>query len=169
MRAEALRTAEIREGGYVGKADEFVYVTRLRVVPGEDDEAQVIDSRYAFRADWIRENGWNPQQLTLDHARDGAMRPHIHPGDLLLLQAYTHRNGSRIESGLPPGSLPPEDGVYKISLDGAVALRRLQADMTGGVFVSVDSREDMGGRVVPSESPGFRILARIVWAGHVIE
>lgn len=168
MRKEAIRGGDVQDGAYTAKADEFVYISRLYTAAGKNSEPQLIDSRYAFRADWIRGKGLDASKLALEQAKDAAMRPIINPGDLLLLEVFHHSEGHRIELGLPPGSFPPEDGVYKIRLSGSIATRRLQSDMTGGVYVSADADESLRGRLVPSEHPSFRILAKIVWAGHQV-
>ncbi|MAP35668.1 MAG: hypothetical protein CME75_07845 [Halomonas sp.] len=139
-------------------SDEFVYVTQMAGSNG------VINRVHAFRADWLKEQGLEPQHLSVIENRDDAMAPTIKPGDLLLCQTYMHRDGSNIAIGLAPGELPPQDGIYMIRRGdkGPTSLRRMRLDMTGGVIISADADSSVQVHVFKDPMAGISTLARVV-------
>lgn len=138
--------------------DEFVYVTQMAGSNG------VINRLHAFRADWLREQGFEPQHLSVMETRDDAMAPTIQPGDLLLCQTYMHRDGSNTAIGLAPGELPPQDGIYMIRRGdkGPTSLRRMRLDMTGGVIISADADSSVQVHAFKDAMSGISTLARVV-------
>lgn len=138
--------------------DEFVYVTQMAGSNG------VINRLHAFRADWLKEQGLEPQHLSVMETRDDAMAPTIQPGDLLLCQTYMHRDGSNIAIGLAPGELPPQDGIYMIRRGGKgpSSLRRLRLDMAGGAIISADADSSVHLHASSDVLEGILIEARVV-------
>lgn len=142
-------------------AEEFVYVEQMSI-SGQG----LIQRRHAVRRDWLLAQGLDPARLSILETRDTSMAPTMQPGDLLLCETYFHRNENRIEQGLAPGELPPQDGIYFIrfqhSRADSTAFRRLRLDMTGGFFLYADADTSMHLHMQEGDLARLCILARVV-------
>jgi len=132
---------------------EFSYVNRV-LVGASAGYGSVVDEerpgpRMAFQTAWLRHEGLDPAHLAVIEARGDSMEPTIHSGDALLVDV------SRKEIR--------GDGIYVIRIDDQLLVKRLQADMRGGVIVKADNRA-YGDLVVPE--PEILLAGKVVWIGH---
>ncbi|MBX3491843.1 MAG: helix-turn-helix transcriptional regulator [Parvibaculum sp.] len=136
----------------------YVLIPRyaLRALPREGGSAATtmedvsLNEALAFRRDWIeRELGARPADLIVVEMTDDAMLPTLVPGDLLLVDT----SAPRMRGG----------GLYAFNLGGALAVRRLQARLDGGLTVSSDNAA-----LYPPEDIEQAALERVKIVGRVV-
>lgn len=156
-----MRNQPHEAGGYRQEADDFVYIEEMA-----STEEGVLSRRHAVRRDWLAAQGLEPSRLSFLETREDAMAPTIQPGDLLLCETYQHRTEGQIKTGLTPGELPPQDGIYivRFILDNATnsAIRRLRLDMAGGLISIMEAEDHHIHLSEAKQLERIQIVARVV-------
>lgn len=172
MLLKEMPRTEYREGSYVEKADDFVYVDTLKIEAaaghGAVVEHEIVSSRMAFRRDWIEKENLKPSRLSVIRARGDSMQPTLMNGDTLLVETYTHEDGTRIELGLASGKPIPQDGLYVLRLEGGLMVKRLQLDMAGGLYVKSDNPAYQQLHIPRERLETITIAGKVVWIGRRI-
>lgn len=109
-----------------------------------------ISSMLAFRRDWLKKEGLDPDHLAVITARGDSMEPTIHSGDTLLIDL-------RITT-------PRQDGIYVIEQDGGLAAKRIQRALNGTLYIRSDNpayRE-----LVINPDDHLNIIGRLAWIGR---
>tara|TARA_B100001939_G_scaffold182605_1_gene157314 strand:+ start:333 stop:1049 length:717 start_codon:yes stop_codon:yes gene_type:complete len=151
---------------------DYVYIDNHAVEAsagsGAEIDEELIISKMAFRRDWLRKRGLNPNRLSVIHARGDSMEPTIAEGDTILLETYFHQenNGNKRRLGLDPGSSLPRDGIYVIRLDNHLVVKRLQNDMQGGVFIKSDNPAYETIHIKGPALNDLIVVGRVVWVGR---
>ena len=156
--------------------DEFVYVNSYAVEasagPGSEVGHELVQSRMAFRKDWITSQNINTAHLAIISAKGDSMEPTISDGDILLVDTYINvtetSSGARIQFGTPPGTTIPHDGIYIIRLDGHLVVKRLQLDMTGGLVINSDNPRYDSQKVDKEQLNDIVIAGKVVWVGKTV-
>ncbi len=164
IRLEWLATGEdaqeegkaLSDAGGGNLADEYALIPRydIHVSAGhgsavyEENEVQ----RMAFRRDWLRREGFAPDQLALVTTKGDSMEPTIGDGDLVLVD--TSRNEVR------------DDSIYVLQVDGDVFAKRLQRDWEGGVWVRSDNPQYQDQHITAESYRQLKIVGRVVWIGR---
>ncbi|MDN3524318.1 hypothetical protein QWY79_03450 [Halomonas sabkhae] len=158
---DPLRHHAQQDGGYLQDADDFVYIEEMTTA-----EESIVSIRHAVRRDWLKSRGLEPASLRFLETREGAMAPTIQPGDLLLCETYTHRPEGQIKTGLAPGKLPPQDGIYIVRFildnDTTSAIRRLRLDMAGGLISIMEAEDHHMHLSEAKQLERIQIVARVV-------
>ncbi|WP_435101058.1 LexA family transcriptional regulator [Arhodomonas sp. AD133] len=108
--------------------------------------------RLAFRKDWLRREGFTPDNLVLVTAMGDSMEPTIGEDDLILVD--TSRNEVR------------DDSIYVLQVDGETFAKRLQRDWSGGVWIRSDNPQYHDQHVGPDDYKNLKIVGRVVWIGR---
>lgn len=145
----------------VAKADDHGYV----MVPRYDlragmGGAQVVESEQivdylAFRAEWVRDRlKLDPKQLLLLEAVGDSMTPTIDDGDLVLVSTADDQIR--------------RDGVYCLSIEGELVIKRVQRAPRGAVRIISDNAvyppTDYAGERLNS----LRVIGPAVWHGTAL-
>lgn len=140
---------------------DFVALPRYSVqaAAGQGDlvEGEHVLNYVHFRRDWLRRTlGVNPASLVLLEAAGDSMADTIKNGDLLIVDASDPRFRG--------------DGIYVVSVDDMLMVKRVGLRLTGGVRISSDNprypevleigRDEASRRV--------RFVGRVVWKGGEI-
>lgn len=120
----------------------------------EVDNEEVIDS-LVFKKEWIHnELHSNPAHLYLIHVEGDSMEPNLRPGDVILVD---HSD-----------SMARRDGIYVITMDGALLVKRLQRLPDGVIKISSDNPvyepyEFSAGWDINNR---LKIIGRVVWSSR---
>lgn len=143
----------------------YVFIKRHKVsLPhgeGESDRFEEVDDEVAFRADFLKRNGWTRGALAVFYARGYSMAPRIQPRDVLLLD--TSERGKRIE----------HDKVYAIRYAkerpgvDREQVKRLLWRYDGALIIHSDNTgSEYKDEVIPeSELDSITTIGRVVWVG----
>lgn len=136
---------------------EYVYVPRHAVQTSAGSGAVVNDESIvdslAFKRDWIvRALGLDPARLALIDVAGDSMTPTISNGDLILLDTrpMTHR----------------AEGIYVISHDNALLVKRLRVRLNGDVEIISDNPRYGSETITGEQLTRLRIVGRVVWQGR---
>ena len=136
---------------------EYVYVPRYDVQASAGSGAVVNDESIvdslAFKRDWIvRALGLDPARLALINVAGDSMTPTISDGDLILLDTrpMTHR----------------AEGIYVISHDNALLVKRLRVRLNGDVEIISDNPRYGSETITGEQLTRLRIVGRVVWQGR---
>jgi transcriptional regulator with XRE-family HTH domain/SOS-response transcriptional repressor LexA len=135
------------------RGDEFVYVPRIDAEvsagPGAICEEDQVRDRLAFRKDWVRYMGLQPECLALVSIRGDSMEPTFLDGDLILV------NLSVQDIQL--------DGIYVLRRDGFLIVKRVQTAITGDVYIRSDNPRYTEERIPRDRLEQLRVVGRAVW------
>jgi len=150
-----------------GSDDEFAYINNLKVEYSDDDDGQVVNTRMAFRKDWLKMHGLAPEKLSFLTAKGDAMDPTIRPGDSLLVTVYFHNQGTAhkqdLVKGLAPGQRAGQEGIFVLKLDGGLVVKRLQPDLEGGYHVRSDNPRY---EPIYKKADDLTIVGKVEWIGR---
>jgi phage repressor protein C with HTH and peptisase S24 domain len=139
-------------------ASSLEYVQIYDVAASAGHGAAVFDEpssdMMAFPASWLRRQvGASPQALACIYAEGDSMEPEIRSGDILLVnRAVTEPRG---------------EGVYVVSLDGDLLVKRLQrAGLDKLVLKASNPAYDPVTIDLKSIDDNFRIIGRVSWVGR---
>lgn len=139
------------------QAQDFVHVPRYDVKASAGHGAVVNDESIvdslAFKRDWIvRALGLDPARLALIDVAGDSMTPTISDGDLILLDTrpMTHR----------------AEGIYVISHDNALLVKRLRVRLNGDVEIISDNPRYGSETITGEQLTRLRIVGRVVWQGR---
>lgn len=101
---------------------EFVFIRQVngKISAGgglTPDES--VDVRCAFRREWIKKKGSDPEKMSLICVDGDSMAPTLLPGDLVLVDH--NRN-----------FISPQGGIYAISIDQEIVIKRVQPVFSQG-------------------------------------
>jgi len=116
-------------------------------------DEQVVE-RLAFRRDWLRRTGINPENTGLLLSFGDSMYPTIPDGAVMMVDfAMTDRR----------------DGcIYVLAHDDTVMVKRLQLRADGSIVMISDNPLYERQTVTREEFDGLRIVGRVVWVGHTL-
>lgn len=162
-------TVDYIEDNYIQKADGFIYVSNISIQKegssGEDATSKIVNTRYAFRSDWIEKEGLQAKRLAMFNAKGDSMEPLIKEGEKLLVETFFYKDPSgRIHQGLEPGTFIESDGVYVIRLDRHMVVKRLQLDMQGGVYIKNDNQTYETIHLTKEKLSSIVIVAKVILA-----
>jgi phage repressor protein C with HTH and peptisase S24 domain len=170
MLSKDLPRGESREGLYVEKADDFVYIDALNVEVaaghGATSEPQMISSRMAFRRDWLKRESLEINKLCVVRARGDSMEPSIESGDSLLVTVFIGHELNELKSGTPASETSVGEGLYILRLDDGPSVKRLQQDYEGGVFIKSDNPAYDTVHVTKKAMSNLTIIGKVEWVGR---
>lgn len=144
-----------------GSAGDFValprYEVRAAAGAGSLVETEYIADFVHFNRHWLhRALGANPEDLVLLEATGDSMADTINSGDLLIVDAAHPRFRG--------------DGVYVLSVDESLMVKRVGLRLAGGVRVSSDNPRYPEVLDVPREDAERRVrfVGKVVWSGGVL-
>jgi phage repressor protein C with HTH and peptisase S24 domain len=118
-----------------------------------DSEKKV--GQMAFRKDWLRGKGLEPERLALIKARGDSMEPTLSDGDLLLID-------TRVEK-------ITDDSIYIIQADNHLIVKRIQQNLDGSLSIISDNNERYDKQFIdPERAKQIKIAGRVCWYGHEI-
>lgn len=103
-----------------------------------------------FRADWIRAEGWNPDNLILATAKGYSLPGLVDDGRPVLID----RSQTSISA----------DGVYVARLDGHLIIKKMQREPGGVIHVISTNPEYRDFQVRPDDPAEFVVIGRAVWS-----
>ncbi len=136
-------------------ADDFVFIRRVngKISAGgglaPDDTADV---QCAFRRDWIKRKGGSPSRMSLITVSGDSMEPTLMAGDLVLV------DHSRT-------TVAPQGGIYAISLDQGIMIKRLQLLHNKIRILSDNSHYES----IDAEPDQVKINGKVIWFGREME
>ena len=170
MLSKDLPRSEHREGSYVEKADDFVYIDAFNVEVaaghGADSEPEVVSSRMAFRRDWLKREGLKINRLCIVRARGDSMEPSIESGDSLLVTVFIGYELNNLKSGVPASEYSIGEGLYVLRLDDGPSVKRLQQDYEGGVYIKSDNPAYDTVHVTKEAMSNLTIIGKVEWMGR---
>lgn len=108
----------------------------------------------AFRTEWLRRLGINPQRAEVILAVGDSMEPTIHDGDVILVD----RSIDKVV----------DNGIYVVTLGNLVLVKRVQTRRDGSAVLKSDNQR-YDDEVVPAhELPDLKIEGRVRWFGRTI-
>lgn len=108
----------------------------------------------AFRSDWLRRVGINPDFAHVLTNRGDSNEPTIRDGDVLLVDTSIDR--------------VIDNAFYVVVYNGQALLKRVQILLDGSVILSSDNKNYQPETVKPADVPSLRIAARLMWFGRSI-
>lgn len=108
----------------------------------------------AFRRSWLSREGLQPDKLVLIQAQGDSMSPAIESGDLLLVDLRQKQVAG--------------DGIYVLSINHFVMVKRLQRMLDGGVNVRSDNPLYATQTLQPDRLQELWIIGRVVWVSRRI-
>ena len=145
----------VREAAVVARPDDFVY---LPVVRGEISAGQgrypdeQVETCIAFRRDWISRKG-NPARMTLIRVSGDSMEPTLSSGDMAL-----------VDHGRD--YVNPEGGIYAVSLDDVIMVKRLQLGYPAGIVRIISDNPRYSSFDVPIAD--VHVNGRVIWIGREV-
>jgi len=158
MRASETDQASFDENEYA-----YIPLYDVRAAAGHGaivDSEQVIDS-LCFKKEWIHnELRANPNDLYLIYVSGESMEPTLRPGDIILVD----RRDTTVR----------RDGIYVLTMDNTLLVKRLQSLPGGKVRVMSDNPAyapfDMDKGLLDAEfqddAEGAGVIGRVVWTGR---
>ena len=108
--------------------------------------------KLAFRTDWLRQKGLDPNDLVVIRIVGDSMSPTIRDGSLLLVNADEGRS--------------VRDGIYVLRLDGELIAKRIQKDVVkGGLYIKSDNPAYSEQYIPADEIERLYIVGRVIWSG----
>lgn len=151
------RTASTGEFDLPADLREFALLPRYSVTAsagfGLVSAEEVEVERIAFRLDWLREIGLDPQQAGLLSASGDSMHPTIPDGALILVD---RRENQPIRSGF----------IYVIVLDGEVLVKRISRNVDGTIDLISDNALYPVKAVRQVDFDRLTIAGRVFWVGR---
>jgi phage repressor protein C with HTH and peptisase S24 domain len=135
----------------------YIYVPRFNIHggmgPGFDIHSEQVIDHLAFKRDWIKARGLNPEKLALIDGIGDSMSGFLENKDLLLID-------------LRPAVR--RDGIFALYMDGGLVVKFVQ--WTPEKIIVRSKNEDIYKPVeYDRENPqGLRIVGRVVWFGREI-
>lgn len=131
------------------RQDSHASVPLARYRLGPDGGLEIVrnQARYSFQASWLLQKG-EPGHMKLLRIMGDAMQPSLKDGDLVL-----------VDEGQKDVF---EGGIYILSLDGQVVIKRLAKRM-GSLLLICENRELYEPQEIPFPSEGLAIVGRVVW------
>jgi phage repressor protein C with HTH and peptisase S24 domain len=108
-----------------------------------------------FRHDWLKTNfDLEPQDILLETVVGDSMEPHIHNGDILLVNATdrTFRNF----------------GVYVITVRDERLVKRVQRKFDGSLILISDNVKYQPEIIAPDIAEEVMVIGRVIWRGGPI-
>lgn len=113
-----------------------------------DDEQKISD--LAFRRDWIRAQGWNPEKLAVVTAVGNSMEGIIESGSPVL-----------VDLSQPTIN---DAGIYVARLDDHLIIKHMQRDIDGTVYITSNNPAYREIVVSPDRLGDLHIVGRAVWS-----
>lgn len=130
------------------------YDVRVSAGPGSHVEDEKEVHRMAFRREWLRREGLQPDRLVLVSASGDSMSPTVAEGDLLLVD--TGRRSVQ------------DDSIYVLRVEDEVIAKRLQRDWEGGLWVRSDSDHYSDQHISDQAAARLDVVGRVAWIGKRI-
>jgi phage repressor protein C with HTH and peptisase S24 domain len=108
-----------------------------------------------FRHDWLKANfGLDPQDILLETVVGDSMEPHIHNGDILLVNStdLTFRNF----------------GIYVIIVRDERLVKRVQRKFDGSLILISDNAKYQPEIIAPEIAAEINVVGRVIWRGGAI-
>ncbi len=141
------------------ESDDFALIPRYDVEVSAGHGAQVdVESevgRFAFRKDWLRQEGLNVKDLALVTVRGDSMEPTIREGSMVLVDTSECQVS--------------DDAIYVLRVDDThLVAKRLQMDFDGGVYIRSDNLAYETQHLNAGRVERLTIVGRVVWSGGKI-
>lgn len=131
-----------------------MYDAEVSMGSGAWNDDEHIIYPLAFRKDWLKQNGIDPEQCAAIIARGDSMEETIKDGSTLLINLKDNMIG--------------RDGVYVIRFDGHLLAKRLQRSFDGSLIIKSDNPA-YSEITVPKDKVGeLHIVGRVVWHASVL-
>ncbi len=108
-----------------------------------------------FRHDWLRANfGLEPSDVQLESVVGDSMEPHIHDGDILLVNTtdQTFRNY----------------GIYVIAVRNERLVKRVQRRFDGSLTLISDNQKYQPEQIPSNLAEEISVIGRVIWRGGSI-
>jgi phage repressor protein C with HTH and peptisase S24 domain len=130
-----------------------VHDARAAAGPARNAAQNTVLHRIAFREDWIASVTSAPiSQLGAITVAGDSMEPTLRQGDLVLVDSSQNRPQQ-------------QDGVYVIRTEGGLQVKRLQAEVSGGLVTMLsDNKAYEPQRHLKPED--VHVLGRVIWLGR---
>jgi len=112
-----------------------------------------IEMKIAFRREWIERRG-DPRNMSLIRVSGDSMEPTLVSGDLVLVD-----HGRNV--------IDPQGGIYAISLDDTIMIKRLQLVLTTSRLKIISDNGRYDSAEIEAEQVG--INGRVIWFGRELE
>jgi len=112
-----------------------------------------VDMRLAFRRDWFTKKG-NPEDMSLIKVIGDSMDPTLLPGDLVLVD-HSRK------------SIPSQGGIYAISIDHEILIKRLQLLFQEGKILVISDNKKYPSQEIDSDK--ITINGKVIWYAREIE
>lgn len=116
-------------------------------------EAEHVDQHLAFRSEWLVKHGISQSNLMALYARGDSMEPTIVSGDSLVIDKSIN-------------SVSSDGGIYVISYDGELYVKRVQKLLDGQVSVTSDNTNYRDITIPKSDLVNLKVIGRVVWYGR---
>ncbi len=113
----------------------------------------IIESRFAFKRDWIQRRG-NPEHMLLIAVEGDSMNPTLQTSDFILVNCDRNK-------------IEPNGGIYAIAIDDHIMVKRLQV-LWSAKKVQVIS-DNPKYKTFEIEENKININGKVIWVGHEID
>lgn len=139
------------------KEYDFVHVPQYSIEASAGSgalvEAEHVDQHLAFRSEWLVKHGISQANLMALYARGDSMEPTIISGDSLVIDKSVNDVSS-------------DGGIYVISYDGELYVKRVQKMLDGKVSVTSDNTNYSNLSIDKSDLVNLKVIGRVVWYGR---
>jgi phage repressor protein C with HTH and peptisase S24 domain len=148
-----MRMADITQSGVATADRVYAPIPRFTVEGKEGQEVDISSevSSLAFDRQWYEQLGLRPVDAVYARMPDNTMEPTIREGGIVVIDASTNKLRG--------------DGVYCLMSNGTMAIKRLQADFGGGLWVRGDNSTYKEQHVDQDKIDRLYIIGKVIWAG----
>jgi len=130
----------------------YAPIPRLtRQVDGREEPVESEIASVSFDRKWLEDKGLSPTDLLYTRMQDDSMQPSISEGALVVVDSST----DKIKG----------DGLYALMHSGEIAVKRLQIEFGGGIWIRSDNSAYKEQYVKAEKCDALYIIGRVIWVG----
>lgn len=148
-----MRMADITQSGIATAERVYAPIPKFFVNDkgGQEKEVSSEVSSLAFDRQWFELLGLRPVDAIYVRMPDNSMEPTIREGGMVVIDASTDKLRG--------------DGIYCLMSNGTMAVKRLQVDFGGGLWVRGDNPAYKEQHVAQDKIEHLNIIGKVIWAG----
>lgn len=151
-----MRLADLAKPGEVSAERVYAPIPR-HVIVGKDGVETDVPSEVASLAlnlEWLTQRGLRPVDLTYVRMPDDSMSPTIRQGSMIVMDSSSDKFRG--------------DGIYGLIHNGEAAVKRLQKNFSGGLYIRSDSPAYREQFLTDDQVSRLCIIGKVIWAGGEI-
>lgn len=107
----------------------------------------------SLNSKWLEQKGLAPADMRYSHMPDDSMKPTIQEDSLIVVDGSSKLSG---------------DGIYAIMYGHTLTIKRIQAELDGGLFIRNDNKIYSDEHVKAEDVSELSIVGKVIWVGGEI-